>query len=101
MFDMLKKAQEMQAGMQKLQAELKTAEFTGQAGGGAVSVTVNGAHEVKKIALKPEAVDPQDLETLEDLLRVAVNEAIGMANAMAEKKMSALTGGMKIPGLTG
>ena len=99
MFDMLKKAQELQANMQKLQEELKVAEFSGTAGGGLVNVTVSGAHAVKKISIKKDAVDADDVATLEDLVTVAVNDAIGKANSETEKKMSALTGGLKIPGL--
>ena len=101
MFDMLKKAQELQANMQKLQAELKETEIEGSAGGGLVTVVVSGAHALKKITIKKDAVDPADVATLEDLVTVAVNDAITKANALTEKKMSALTGGLKIPGLTG
>ncbi|HEX2859854.1 MAG TPA: YbaB/EbfC family nucleoid-associated protein [Alphaproteobacteria bacterium] len=101
MFDMLKKAQELQANMQKLQAELKETEIEGSAGGGLVNVVVSGAHAVKKITIKKDAVDPGDIATLEDLVTVAVNDAITKANALTEKKMSALTGGLKIPGLMG
>jgi nucleoid-associated protein EbfC len=99
MFDMLKKAQDMQKQMQKVQAELAAATFKGTAGGGLVEVEVSGAHEVKSVRIKPEAVDPADVATLEDLVRVAVSSAIAMANAQAESRMGAITGGLKLPGM--
>jgi nucleoid-associated protein EbfC len=101
MFDMLKKAQEMQSKMGAVQAELAAATFKGQAGGGLVKVEVNGAHAVLTVHIKPEVLDKDDVGTLEDLIKVATNTAIGMASAHAEARMKTITGGLNIPGLTG
>ena len=101
MFDMVRKAQEMQKNLKLMQEELKTAEVTGQSGGGLVQVTLTGTHEIVSVSIKPEAVDPADVAMLEDLVKVAVNDAVRTANKMAEEKVSKITGGMKIPGLLG
>jgi len=86
--------------MARVQDELANTTVEGSAGGGAVTVGVNGDFRVTAVRIKPEAVDPDDLETLEDLLVVAVNDAIAKAKVLSEQKMGKLTGGMKIPGLT-
>lgn len=99
MFGMLKKAQEMQKNLQLVQAELAVMEITGTAASGAVSVTMNGAHDVLRVSIKPEAVDTSDLGMLEDLVKVACNDALAKANEVAKTKMSAVTGGLNIPGL--
>jgi hypothetical protein len=99
MMSMLKKAQDMQKGLQAVQAELAVLTVEGTAGGGAVTVTMTGSHEVKAVKLKPEVVDATDVETLEDLLKVAYADALGKANDLAKKKMGAVTGGLGIPGL--
>lgn len=99
MFGMLKKAQEMQKGLQAVQAELAKAEFSGSAASGAVEVVMNGGHEIVRVAIKPEAVDTSDLGMLEDLVKVAANDALKKANATAKEKMAAVTGGLGIPGL--
>lgn len=91
--------QQMQNRMAKIQEELGETIVTGSAGGGAVTVEVTGLQELKGITLKPEVVDPEDVETLEDLLVVAINDAMDKAKELSATKMSALTGGMKIPGL--
>ena len=96
---MLKKAQKMQADMMKLQEELKTRTVEAAAGGDAVKVVVNGNKELVSVTIKPEAVDPSDVEMLEDLILTAVNEGMKQVDAMTEKEMSKVTGGMKIPGL--
>ena len=96
---MLKQAQKMQAKMQAVQdqASLKTVEAS--AGGGMVTATVYGDLKVKSIVIDPEAVDPEDVEMLQDMIVAAVNQGIADAQAMVEKEMSAVTGGMNIPGL--
>lgn len=99
MNSMLKQAQEMQANMSALQEELAEQEYTAVSGGGMVEATVTGAHRVKSIKINPDAVDPEDAEMLEDLVTVAINEAMQKADDDAESKMGAITGGMNIPGL--
>lgn len=91
--------QQMQTRMAKIQEELAEQTISADAGGGLVTVEVTGLQELRAIRVKPEAVDPDDVETLEDLLVVAVNEAMEKAKGVAAQKMSALTGGMNIPGL--
>lgn len=98
----MKMIQEMQANMEKTQAELAEAEYTASAGGGAVDVVVNGSHEIKAIHIKPEVCDPEDTEMLEDLLLAALNEAMRKADETAEREMGAITGGLQgFPGLGG
>lgn len=100
--DMLKKIQQMQEDMQNAQAEVEATEFTASSGGGAVEAIVTGAHEVKAINIKPEVVDPEDVEMLSDLIVAAVNEAMKRAeDAMTQKMKSAQGGlaGLNIPGL--
>ena len=96
---MMAQMRKMQQEMEKVQDELANTSVEGTAGGGAVTISINGDFRVGKVTLKPEAVDPDDIETLEDLLVVAVNDAITKAKALSEQKMGKLTGGMKIPGL--
>ena len=97
--DMIKQAQKMQADMEKTQAELQEKEYTATAGGGVVSATVDGKHMVKAITIDPEAVDPDDVEMLQDMVLAAVNDALDSAETMAGQQMSAVTGGLNIPGL--
>ena len=82
-----------------LKIEIEEKEMTATAGGGAVSVTVNGKKEITKLELKPEIVDPDDIEMLQDLIMVAVNEGIRQIEEMANAEMGKLTGGLNIPGL--
>ncbi|MBR2843380.1 MAG: YbaB/EbfC family nucleoid-associated protein, partial [Lachnospiraceae bacterium] len=89
-------AQKMQQDMQKKQAELNASTFTAQAGGGMVTVTVYGTKEIKSIELKPEVVDPDDIEMLQDLIVAGVNAAIKEASDTVEREMSKLTGGMNL-----
>ncbi len=96
---MMAQLRKMQQEMTRVQEELAATIVEGSAGGGAVSVALNGDFKVTKITLAPEAVDPQDIETLEDLLIVALNDALGKVQALSSTKMGALTGGMRIPGL--
>lgn len=99
MNQMLKQAQKMQEDMANLQEDLDNREYTAVSGGGMIEVTIDGKHIVKSIKIKPEAVDPDDVEMLEDLITVAVNEAVNNAIKTAEAEMGAVTGGMNIPGL--
>ncbi len=96
---MLKQAQKMQADMAALQADLENREYTATSGGGMIAVTVDGKHLIKSIKINPDAIDPDDSEMLEDLITVAVNEAIGNAIKTAEDEMGAITGGLNMPGL--
>ncbi|MCX8251124.1 MAG: YbaB/EbfC family nucleoid-associated protein [Dehalococcoidia bacterium] len=96
---MLRQAQQMQAQMAKIQEELAEARNEATAGGGVVKVTVIGGSKVESIEIAPEVVDPEDIEMLQDLVIAAVNEAMDTAQAEAAKKMSAITGGLNIPGL--
>ena len=96
---------QLQARMQKMQDELAAETVEASAGGGAVSVTISEigmgpaqAH-IQRVKISPEAVDPEDIETLEDLVVAAVNEALSKAQKLAGEKMGALTGGMKLPGM--
>lgn len=99
MNQMLKQAQKMQEDMATLQEDLEQREYTATSGGGVVSVTVDGKHFIKSIKLDPQAIDPEDAEMLEDLITVAVNEAIGNALKTAENEMGAITGGLNLPGM--
>ena len=99
MNQMLKQAQKMQADMAALQEDLENREFSAVSGGGMVEVTVDGKHLIKSIKINPDAVDPEDVEMLEDLITVAVNEAIGNATKTSEEEMGAITGGLNMPGL--
>ena len=99
MNQMLKQAQQMQEDMAVLQADLETREYTATSGGGLIEVTVDGKHLIKSLKINPDAVDPEEPEMLEDLITVAVNEAIENATKTAEAEMGAITGGLNIPGL--
>ncbi len=99
MNQMLRQAQKMQEDMANLQADLEQREFTATSGGGLVEVTVDGKHLIKSIKINPDAVDPDDSEMLEDLVTVAVNEAISNAIKTSEEEMSAITGGLNLPGM--
>lgn len=99
MNQMLKQAQKMQEDMTNLQADLEQREYTATSGGGMVEVTVDGKHLIKNIKINPDAVDPDDMEMLEDLVIVAVNEAISNAIKTSEEEMGAITGGLNMPGL--
>lgn len=98
MQNLMKQAQQMQVQMQKMQEELEVKEFEGTAGG-VVTAVVNGKKELKSLTIKPEAVDPDDVEMLEDLVLTAINSAMKVANDETESKMGKLTGGMNIPGM--
>lgn len=95
--DMIKQAQKMQADMEKTQAELLEKEYSATAGGGVVSATVDGKHTLKSLTIDPEAVDPDDVEMLQDMIIAAVNEAIRTAIDEMSSSMSKITGGMNLP----
>lgn len=97
--NMLRQAQQLQQRLSKVQEELENETVEGSSGGGAVTVTVTGRQHVTSVKVDPEAIDPEDTSMLEDLVLAAVNEAMGKASEMASQRMSAITGGMKIPGL--
>ncbi len=96
---MLKKVQQMQEDMAALQSELETREYSGVSGGGMINVTLDGKYNMKQISISPDAVDPDDIEMLEDLITVAVNEAVTAVAKTAEEEMSQITGGLNIPGM--
>ena len=97
--NMMKRLQQMQEDMARVQQECEEAEYSASAGGGAIDVTVNGKHQVVSVKIQPDVVDPEDIEMLEDLLVAAVNEAMRKADETAEREMGKITGGMNIPGL--
>ena len=99
MSQMIKQAQKMQEQMLKMQEEIEEAVFEATSGGGVVSVKVSGKTELKVINLQPEAVDPDDVDMLQDLILAAVNEALRKADENSANEMGKLTGGMSIPGL--
>ena len=95
----MKKVQKMQQDMLKMQEELKNRTVEATAGGGAVTVVVTGRKTVEKVTIAPSAVDPEDVEMLEDLVTTAINEAMRKVDEMTEKEMGKITGGMKLPGM--
>lgn len=99
MNQMMKQAKKMQEEMAKTQAELQERIIEGSAGGGAVMVKVNGKQRVLEIKIKPEVVDPEDVEMLEDLIMAAINDAIKQSQDMVSTEMAKITGGLNIPGL--
>lgn len=96
---MLKKVQKMQAEMQRMQEELKTRTVEASVGGGAVTVVMSGEKEVKALKIAPTAVDPEDVEILEDLLMAAINEASKKVDDLLSQEMGKVTGGLKLPGM--
>ena len=97
--NMVKQAQKMQQDMLKMQEELEVKQYEAAAGGGVVKAVVNGKHEVVSLTIDPEAVDPEDVEMLQDMVVAAVNEAMRKAEAEASQNMSRLTGGLNLGGL--
>lgn len=95
--NLMKQAEKMQKEMVKVQEEMEQRLVEASSGGGAISVTVNGKKELKEIKIKPEVVDPEDIEMLQDLILAAVNEGIRKADEMVNSEMKKITGG--IPGL--
>ena len=96
---MLKQAQKMQEDMAALQEELDARDYDVKAGGGMVEVKINGKREILSVSIKPEIVDPDDVETLEDIIVAAVNEAIKRVDSTNEAEMSKMTSGFGMPGL--
>ena len=99
MANLQKMAQQMQQEMLRVQTELESTIVDGSAGGGVVRATVTGKQELVSVTIDPSVVDPEDVEMLQDLVTSAVNEALRASQDLAAQKMSAVTGGLKIPGL--
>ena len=99
MQSMIKQAQKMQEDMAAKQAELEEREYDVAAGGGVVNVKINGKKEILSVKIDPEVIDPDDGETLEDLIVAAVNEAIKKVEAVSSEEMAKITGSMSIPGI--
>lgn len=95
--NLIKQAQKMQQDMARMQTELEEKQYTAQAGGGVVSATVTGKHELLSLTIDPEAVDPEDIEMLQDMIVAAVNEAVRSAAVDAADTMGKLTGGLNLP----
>jgi DNA-binding YbaB/EbfC family protein len=95
---MLKQIEQMQANMMKAQEELGTLTVEGSAGGGAVVVVMNGHQQVESVTIDPEFVDPEDVETLQDAIVAAINQAQTNAQELMQQKMGAVTGGLNLPG---
>jgi DNA-binding YbaB/EbfC family protein len=96
---LMKQAQDMQAKMAKAQEALAAKEVEAEVAGGQVKVVMDGKHKLKSVIIAPEAIDPDDVEFLQDLIVAAVNEGVKNVDAMVEKEMGQVTGGMNIPGL--
>lgn len=96
---MMRQVQKMQDDIRAKQEELEAKEYTGTASGEMVTVTMNGKHEITAVKIKPEAVDPDDIEMLEDLIAAAGNSAAAAVDKDSEEEMSKMTGGLNIPGL--
>ena len=99
MNSMMKQVQKMQEDMAALQADLETREYEVSAGGGMVTVKINGKREILNIDIQPDIVDPDDIETLSDVITAAVNEAIKKVDTTGESEMSKITGGINVPGM--
>lgn len=99
MNNMIKQAQKMQDDMAKVQQELEAQSYEVTSGGGAVKVTITGKREITALELKPEIVDPDDIEMLQDLIVAAVNEAVRKVEDISEKEMSKITAGINMPGV--
>ena len=99
MANLQRMAQQMQQEMLRIQSELETLEVDGSAGGGVVRATVTGKQELVSVTIDPSAVDPADVEMLQDLVVAAVNDALRASRQVAESKMAAVTGGLKLPGM--
>ncbi|HUG47542.1 MAG TPA: YbaB/EbfC family nucleoid-associated protein [Candidatus Limnocylindria bacterium] len=99
MGNLAKMAQQMQAEMARVQAELDELVLEATAGGGAVTAGVNGRQELVSLRIDPEVVDPEDVEMLQDLITAAVNDGLRQVRQTAEEKMARVTGGMRLPGM--
>ena len=98
---LMRQAQELQAKLAKAQQELSNITVEASSGGGVVKVTINGQQKIQSVKISPEVINPDDAELLEDLVLTAVSEAIAKSQEVAAKHLGELTGGLKIPGLTG
>lgn len=96
---MIRQAQKMQNEISALQEEIEARDFTATAGGGAVTITMTGKKTIKSLEIKPEVVDPEDIEMLQDLIVSAINEAVNQVEETTETEMSKITGGVSLPGL--
>ena len=99
MNQMIKQAQKMQDQITELQEDIEAREFSATAGGGAVEVVITGKKTIKSLTLKPEVVDPEDIDMLQDLIISAVNEAVNNVESTTENEMGKITGGVSLPGL--
>jgi DNA-binding YbaB/EbfC family protein len=99
MGDLQKMAREMQANMAKAQEELAAATVEGTAGGGAVVVVLTGTQDIKSVKIEKDAVDPNDVETLQDLVLAAFSDALKKSRELAAQRLGGVTGGLKIPGM--
>ena len=97
--NMMRQAQQLQARLAKAQEEIEAQRVEASAGGGAVKAVATGKQTIESIVIDPGAVDPDDVELLQDMILAAVNEALGKSQTMASEKLGALTGGLKIPGM--
>jgi DNA-binding YbaB/EbfC family protein len=97
MGNLMKQAQQMQANMQRAQAEIAAMEVTGEAGGGMAKVVMTGKHEVRRVTLDPSLISGDDKDMLEDLIAAAINDAVQKVERMSQEKMSKLMGGMNLP----
>ena len=98
--NIMKQAQQMQRRMAELQEELERKQVEASAGGGMVTAVVSGKQQLLDLKIEPAAVDPEDVEMLQDLVTAAVNEALKQSQQMAQEEMAKVTGGLNIPGLT-
>jgi len=99
MANLQRMAQQMQQDMLRIQTELETLTVDGSAGGGVVKAVVTGKQELVSVTIDPSAVDPSDVDMLQDLIVAAVNDAIRSSRSVAEEKMAAVTGGLRLPGM--
>jgi DNA-binding YbaB/EbfC family protein len=99
MANLQRMAQQMQQDMLRIQTELETLTVDGSAGGGVVKAVVTGKQELVSVAIDPSAVDPSDVDMLQDLIVAAVNDALRSSRSVAEEKMAAVTGGLRLPGM--
>jgi len=99
MNNMIKQAQKMQQDMLRMQEEIEKQEFEASAGGGAVTVKMSGKKELIAVSIKPEVLDPDDVEMLEDLVLTAVNDVLSKVDSANASKMSSITGGFNLPGM--
>ncbi|MFM1601856.1 YbaB/EbfC family nucleoid-associated protein [Helcococcus ovis] len=99
MSQLMKQVQQMQKKMEQAQTEIEEQVFTATAGGGVVEVEANGKKQILSIKISPDAVDPEDVEILQDMILTAVNDAISQVEKFSEEKMGKLTGGISLPGM--